>query len=122
MYVDRNERNDIVSTYARPQRRNHEFVRGASPVGDARAERDAALDGLTHDLGDDRVMQVRPRDEQNMKRAIEIMTKNAMPSIMWVMVDNVKRSVSPADLREALAAGQAGALAIWNSYEPRRRL
>ena len=87
-------------------------------IAAAKIVRDNALNALVHDFGDGRIMQTRPKDESNIRNAIEIMTANSIPSIGWSMVDDVKQTVTVADLQEALAAGQMGALAIWDAYNP----
>lgn len=85
---------------------------------EAKQTRDAALDAIIHDFGDGRIMQTRPKDESNIRNAIEIMEANAIPSIGWSMVDDVKQDVTVADLKEALTAGQLAAMTIWNAYNP----
>lgn len=80
--------------------------------------RDDALNALTHDFLDGRVMQVRPKDESNIRNAIEIMTANSMPTIGWVMLDDKKYDVTVAELQTALESGQAQALTIWNNFNP----
>ena len=72
----------------------------------------------TYDFGDGRIMQTRPKDESNIRNAIEIMTANSIPSIGWSMVDDIKQAVTATDLQEALTAGQLAALDIWNNYNP----
>ena len=80
--------------------------------------RDRQLDALTYDFGDGRVIQVRPKDESNIRNAIEIMTAQSIPSLRWVMVDNVKHDVTLGELQDALLAGQLAALEVWGEYEP----
>ena len=80
--------------------------------------RDAALQALTHDFGDGRVMQTRPQDEQNIRNAMEVMVANNLPTIGWVMENNLKVPVSVVDLQAALQAGQLAAMQIWSTYEP----
>lgn len=84
----------------------------------AKQLRDQSLKELTHDLGNGRIIQVRPQDEQNVRNAIEIMATGNIPFIMWVMEDNQKYAVTKAELEEALAAGQLAALQIWEDYTP----
>jgi hypothetical protein len=84
----------------------------------AQATRDRLLTQLVHDLGNGRIIQTRPQDEQNIRNAIEIMTANNIPSIEWVMVDDVKHVVTVPELQTALTSGQMAAMAIWNSYIP----
>jgi len=87
-------------------------------IQDAKNIRDEALSNLTHDFGDGRIMQTRPKDESNIRNAIEIMEANSIPSIGWSMIDDAKQNVTAVDLKEALAAGQLAALAIWDAYNP----
>ena len=77
--------------------------------------RDEALEALVHDFGDGRIIQVRPKDEGNIRNAIEIMTANALPTINWLMQDDVKYPVTIAELQVALASGQAQGLAVWDN-------
>jgi len=90
----------------------------AKAIKAAKIVRDNALNKLTHDFGDGRIIQTRPKDESNIRNAIEIMEANNIPSIGWSMVDDVKQNMTVADLKTALAAGQLGALAIWDAYNP----
>lgn len=80
--------------------------------------RDEALANLIHDFGDGRVMQVRNKDESNIRNAIDIMTKLNMPSIDWFMLDDKKYPVTIAELEAALFSGQTQALAIWSNFNP----
>lgn len=82
----------------------------------AKQARDEALEALTYDLGGGRIIQTRPKDEQNFRTAIELMVANNIPSRMWVMQDDKKYSVTLAELQTALAAGQVAAAAVWDSY------
>jgi len=84
----------------------------------ARVDRDVSLNDLTHDFGDGRIMQTRSKDESNIRNAIEVMTVNSIPSIDWVMADNVKHPVTAAELQAALSAGQLAAMQIWGDYNP----
>jgi len=87
-------------------------------IQDLKIVRDTALNDLVHDFGDGRIMQTRPKDESNIRNAIEIMTANSIPSIGWSMINDLKQDVTIADLQEALASGQLNALTIWNNYNP----
>lgn len=85
----------------------------------AKLERDSALQALTYDFGDGRVIQTRPQDEANMIRAIQVMEEEeGVESIGWVMADNVKHPVTLEELRAALRAGRLAGLAIWDDYDP----
>jgi len=83
-----------------------------------KAARDEALNNLIHDFGDDRIMQTRPKDESNIRNAIEVMTANSMATIGWIMKDNKKYDVTVAELQTALASGQGQALLIWENFNP----
>ncbi len=80
--------------------------------------RNNSLDNLTHDFLDGRIMQVRPKDEQNIRNAIEIMTANSLPTIGWVMLDDLKYDVTVAELQTALLSGQTQALTVWENFNP----
>ena len=84
----------------------------------AKMERDAALQSLTYNFGDGRMIQTRPQDEANMTRAIQIMEEEGVASISWVMADNTKHPVTLDELNTALRAGRLAGLEIWNSYDP----
>ena len=90
----------------------------AQKIRTAKSMRDEALNNLTHDFGDGRIMQTRPKDESNIRNAIEIMEANNIPSIGWSMVDDIKQNVTVAELKAALSAGQLAALSIWDAYNP----
>lgn len=81
----------------------------------AKQARDEALDALEYDFGDGRIMQTRPKDEQNVKGAIELLTLSGEPSTMWLMKDDVKHLVTKAELEAALLAGRLAAKAIWDA-------
>lgn len=87
-------------------------------LDEKKATRDETLNSLTHDFLDGRVIQVRPKDESNIRNAIEVMTANNMTTISWVMVDDVKYDVTIPELQTALQSGQMQALSIWGSYNP----
>jgi hypothetical protein len=78
--------------------------------------RDRALSQLTYDLGDGRIIQTRPSDEQNIRNAIEIMVNNPKIKIKWRMLDNTAHEVTAEELKAALSNGQLSALAIWGKY------
>lgn len=83
-----------------------------------KAERDAALQAMTYDLGDGRVMQTRPQDEANIIAAIDLIDSEGIVSVGWVMADNTKHAVTADELRAALRFGRLQGLAIWNEYNP----
>ena len=84
----------------------------------AKAERDAALEALTYDFGDGRVMQTREKDKAKVDTAIELLELSGHPTVDWVMEDDIKYPTTAAELSTALLAGKIGAAAIWSSYEP----
>lgn len=81
-------------------------------------KRDAALQAMTHDFGDGRIMQTRPQDEANIIAAIELLESEGIASVSWVMADNTKHDVTIDDLRTALRSGRLQGLSIWNEYNP----
>lgn len=83
-----------------------------------KAERDAALQAMTYDFGDGRVMQTRPQDEANIIAAIDLIESEGIISVGWVMADNTKHAVTADELRAALRSGRLQGLAIWNEYNP----
>lgn len=80
--------------------------------------RDDALQALTYDFGDGRVMQTRPQDETNIRVAIDLMVRENISTKLWTMVDNVKYPVTDIELETAYHAGQLAASAIWDNYTP----
>ena len=84
----------------------------------AKAARDTALEALTHDYGDGRVMQIRPADAANIRGAIELLEQTKAKQIGWVMLDNIKHPVTLTELRAALKAGLRAAAKVWDDYEP----
>ena len=93
-------------------------VRQDPPTEPPKAIRDKSLASLVYDFGDGRIIQTRPKDEQNIRNAIEIMNKNNMPAISWVMANDVKHPITAAELQTALSHGQMAAMAIWDDYIP----
>lgn len=80
--------------------------------------RNDALNSLTHDFGDDRIMQTRPQDEVKIRIAIESMTKYSIASRMWSMIDDKKYNVTVFELETAYEAGILGSIQIWDDYNP----
>ena len=89
-----------------------------APLPSAVQVRNDALQALVYDFGDGRIIQTRPQDESNIRNAIEVMDQNSIPTIGWVMQDNIKHDVTSTELSIALAAGQVGGMAVWNAYTP----
>lgn len=84
----------------------------------AKGARNEALNNLVHDFGDGRVMQVREKDESNIRNAIEIMIANNMTSMDWVMLDDIKYPTTIEELQAGLLSGQMQGLTIWGDYNP----
>jgi len=89
-----------------------------TPPEDPKITRDKALNTLTHDFGDGRIIDTRPKDELNMRNAIEVMSRLGLETIDWVMVDDTKHPITIAELQTAYISGQDQALAIWSNYIP----
>ncbi len=112
MYVDRDENDNIVALYGMPQRENHEYAEGAELHQAPQTIRDSRLQAMEYDLGDGRVIQVRPQDEQNVQGAIAL----GVSPVGWRMKDNSVQSVTAAELQSALSSGRQQAMAIWHDY------
>ena len=80
--------------------------------------RNEALAALTYDFGDGRVMQTREKDKAKVETAIELMGLSDQKTTEWVMVDDVKYSITAIELSTAMLAGKIAAAAIWADYEP----
>lgn len=78
----------------------------------AKADRDTALNSMTHTLADGSVVQTRPVDAPNFQMAIAIgAPKN------WVLADNtVKTGMTVAEMQECLDSGMAQGNVIWDAY------
>ena len=87
-----------------------------SKVAAATDSRNTALGGLVHTFTDGRVMQVRPKDEQNIRTAIDLMTRNSLTQYKWRMADNTTSMVTIADLQEGLDAGQDQGAIVWAQF------
>ena len=74
-------------------------------------ERENALNNITYTLNDGSVYQVRPKDVNNFKIAIE---RNQ--DIEWILADNTVRLTKPDELKEILNSGIEQAVKIWNNY------
>jgi hypothetical protein len=86
----------------------------------AKEARDSGLDLLVHDFGDGRKMQVRPKDEQYVKGAIDLMEMAGKTSMDgWVMEDNKKYTVTVDELKAARLTGLMGVQSAFASYEPK---
>jgi len=88
-------------------------------AADAKASRNKTLDGLVHDFGDGRIMQTRTSDESNIRNAIEVMRRESIESMEWVMIDNIKYPITSDELQTGLEAGQLAAMSVWDSYSPK---
>lgn len=75
------------------------------------AERDAALQAITYDLGGGRIMQVRPQDISNLQMAIANNRDRK-----WKMHDNTVHMVTVAEFQAAIAHGIAVGEAIWDEH------
>jgi hypothetical protein len=85
----------------------------------AKEARDSGLDLLVHDFGDGRVLQVRPKDEQYIKGAIDLMELSGKTSMdEWVMEDNKKYTVTVDELKAGRLAGLMGVQAAFKKYTP----
>ena len=80
--------------------------------------RDKALNDLEYDFGDGRIIQTRPKDEQNIEGAIKLMEEHSIPTRSWVMKDNVKHDITLQELKDALSAGRLAAASVWDNYDP----
>jgi hypothetical protein len=88
-------------------------------LGLAKEARDSGLDLLVHDFGDGRVMQVRLKDEQFIKGAIELMEMAGKTSMDgWVMEDNKKYTVTVDELKAARLTGLMGVQSAFAAYKP----
>jgi hypothetical protein len=85
----------------------------------AKEARDSGLDLLVHDFGDGRKMQVRPKDEQYVKGAIDLMEMAGKTSMDgWVMEDNKKYTVTVDELKAARLTGLMGVQSAFAAYKP----
>lgn len=84
----------------------------------AKAERNKKLSALVYDFGDGRVMQTRPKDEQNIRTSIEMMVEYGQDAKGWVMKDNKKHQLTLQELETAYKEGRLKAAQIWNEYNP----
>ena len=85
----------------------------------AKEARDSGLDLLVHDFGDGRVMQVRLKDEQYIKGAIELMEMTGATSMdEWIMEDNKKYTVTVDELKAGRLTGLMGVQSAFKAYEP----
>jgi hypothetical protein len=88
------------------------------PPENPKHKRDRLLSEMNYDFGDGRVIQTRPKDEQNIRNAIDIMQTYSYPVCHWIMLDNVKYEVTVEELQTALKEGQKQAMKIWDGYNP----
>ena len=76
-----------------------------------KANRDTALQAITHDFLDGRIVQVRPQELANFQLAIA----NGV-SREWVMADNSVAMLTVEDMQSAMQSGIAQGEAIWDNY------
>jgi len=88
------------------------------PPRSSRSKRQERLNYFTHDFEDGRVIQIRPKDEINIRNAIEVMSRNGLISLDWVMQDNKKYPVTLPELQMALVTYQEFLLIVWDEYDP----
>lgn len=103
-----------------PNENNWLYLDGVISIAapDVAVELNDALNTLVYDFGDGRIIQVRPDDEPNFERAYKIFALTGLPSMAWVMADNVKHQVTEAELREAHNYGLLAGAALWDAYQP----
>ena len=75
-----------------------------------------ALNDLVHDFGDGRVIQVRPKDIQNIRDAMELIGPSARATMRWRMLDNKTSVFTHEELRIARRAGMKSVAALWADY------
>ena len=87
-------------------------------IQDLKKIRDDALNALVYDFGDGRIIQTRPKDEPNIRMAIEAMKKYNIASRMWSMIDNKKYEINIVELETAYDTGVLAGIEIWDIYNP----
>lgn len=75
--------------------------------------RDKALQSMVFTGSSGVAIQCRPQDEQNMRSAIDIMTRESLTEYNWYAADNTWTLVTIADLENAIISGQDQGAAIW---------
>ena len=73
--------------------------------------RDTALQAITHDFLDGRIVQVRPQDLANFQLAIA----NGV-SREWVMADNTVAVLTTSEMQAAMQSGIAQGEVVWDDY------
>lgn len=76
-----------------------------------KAQRDNALNAITHDFGDGRIVQVRPEDVGNFQIAI-----SSNVTAEWVMENNTVEELTVAELQTAFASGVTQGKQIYDDY------
>lgn len=71
----------------------------------------AALNDMTYALADGSVVQTRPSDLTNFQLAIQ----DNEPAD-WVLADNTVRTLTVAEMQEAMVAGIQNGKALWSEY------
>lgn len=84
----------------------------------AREAREKSLDGITHDFGDGRVVFVGPQTTPRFRDAIDALTADDTRSdLLWTAIDGSRVTLTLQDLKDALAAGVASSLTVWDTYD-----
>ena len=107
---------DVVAAHGVEVVRLAEAAEAQAILDEPRFNRDDALDAIVHEFSDGRIIQARESDETNLRNAEEMMLRRGIPSMVWVMADNLPANVTPADLRTAIESGQDQAATIWDQY------
>ena len=80
----------------------------------ARKNLDIGLGEMELDLGDGRIVQTRPQDQQNIMAKIEVI--NAGGSDRFIMKNNTIHSVTVAELQQALQSGITKGSILYEQY------
>ena len=72
------------------------------------------LENMTYDLGDGRIIQTRPKDQQNMLAKIEVI--KAGGSDKFIMQDNTVHSVTIEELQAAISSGISKGSRLYDEY------
>jgi hypothetical protein len=107
---------DVVTAHGVEVAQQAEAAAAQAILDEPRFNRDDALEAIVHDFGDGRIIQARESDETNLRNSEEMMIRRGLPSMVWVMADNLPANVTPADLRTAIESGQDQAATIWDKY------
>lgn len=81
-----------------------------------KSDRESKLASMVFTTSNGSVIQCREQDEQRIRTAIDLMTRNSLAEYPWYAADNSVTTVTIADLENAIISGQEQGATIWATF------